>query len=217
MTPAQILSAVRNQAYEQDADFWTDSEIYQYMWEAECEVAGIVGCSEGTDTSTTTVADTQEYSLPSDCLYVLRAIWDQVKLKRIDLKDQDYLDGTLYGGTLTTGDPEHYYEFGNKLGLYPVPSSAKTLKLWYVKQPTQITVGSISFTIPLLFQHYIIDYVLYRMLLKDQDNDRAMIHKRLWDENVQKAIAKWELMREKDRISIVRDTDEYPNTSLGLS
>lgn len=217
MTPSQVLSAIRNQAYEQDADFWNDAEIYQYMWEAEAEVAGLVSCTEATDSSTTTVASTQEYALPTDCLYVLRATWDQVKLKRIDLKDQDYLDGTLYSGTLSSGQPEHYYEFAGMIGLYPVPDSAKTLKLWYIKQPSQITGVSTTFTIPLLFHHYIIDYALYRMYLKDQDNEKAMVHKRLWDENIQKAIGKWNMMRESDHTSTVRDVDEYPNTSLGLS
>jgi hypothetical protein len=43
MTPAQALTRVRTQINETTAAFWTDAEIYGYMWEAECILAGNLG------------------------------------------------------------------------------------------------------------------------------------------------------------------------------
>jgi len=215
MTPAQIKASIRAQAYETSAAFWSDEEIYAYMWQAECEVAALVECTETTDSTTTTVSGTVEYAKPTDCLIIKRLTWDSVKLKKITLSDLDAMDGTGYGGTVSTGNPEFYYEHGANVGLYPTPTSAKTLKFWHIKQPTELTAASTTFTVPQLFQHYIPDYCLYRMYLKDQD-DRANTHLKLWDENIGKAISKWKHSQHRDQYSVVRCEENNQVTSIGI-
>lgn len=216
MTPTQIKDSVRNQVYETSASFWSDAEIYTYLWFAECEIAGLIQCTEATDDTTTTVASTQEYAKPTDCLIVLRVTYDGAKLKRIDLTDQDALDGSAYGGSLSTGNANSYYEFGDNVGLYPIPDDAKTLKFWYIKQPTLKTDADIGWDVPTEFEHYLADYALYRMYLKEQDEGRASIHKQLFDQSVARAAQKWRINRERDRHSVVKTEEFYPITGLGL-
>lgn len=216
MTPSQILDSIRNQVYEQSPNFWNDAEIYAYMWQAECEVAGIIECTESTDDSTTTVVDTAAYSIPSDCLQIKRLTWDNVQLKSIDYRTRDSMDFNSYGASGSTGNPTHYVLFGQEVTLYPIPSSAETLKFWYVAQPSQITASTTTFTIPQMFHHYIIDYCLYRMYAKDQDEIRSNFHKMAWEEEMAKAAMKWNKYRYGDRFPVVKDTDNFPTTEVGI-
>ena len=217
MTPGNIVSTIRDQFYETSPGFITEAELYLYIWQAEAEIAALIECTEATDSSTTTVASTQEYSKPSDCLLIKRVTWYDKKLKRINLVDQDAMDDSGYGSSVSTGNPDSYYEYGDVVGLYPIPSSAQTLKFWYIQQPTVKTSSSTSFDVPTMFEHYIPDYCLYRVYLKDQDDARASIHKRLWDENIVKGAAKWARRDMLDGHYVVKMEGAYPMTDLGMA
>ena len=217
MTPNQILNTIRNQVYETSPTFWTDGEVFAYMWQAECELAALIGCTQSTDTSITTVAGTQEYTRPSDALEISRVTWNYVPLKKIDLRDKDSLEFPSYGdSTNRTGNCTHFYEYGDLIGFWPVPPSASPVKIYYVKQPDEITASSSTFTVPQLFHHYIPDYVLYRMYAKDQDETRAQLHKQAWGEHIIAARQKWQSRTGKGRFSVVRDESQSQTTELGI-
>lgn len=216
MTPAQLLSNVREQFSEPNPTFNTDGAIYSYMWQAETEIANLIPCTEATDTSTTTVSGTREYSFPSGVQRIHKVSWNAYPLKKMDLKDLDYLEETAYGYTGSTGDPVYYYEWANKIGLSPIPDSAQTIKLYYLKDPTELTDTSTSFTIPSWLAHYIGDYCLYRMYLKDKEASRSELHLNLWVKHKQDAINEWNKRKAQNRIRIVKDADEYPDTILGM-
>jgi hypothetical protein len=54
------------------------------------------------------------------------------------------------------------------------------------------------------------------MYAKDQD-DRFNFHKRLWDENLMKAISKWRQSKRHDQHSVVKQEEMYPGTVLGMA
>lgn len=216
MTPTQIYNTIRDQAYETSTAFYGESEIYTYMWQAECEVAGLVECTHAS-TSTTTTTSTSMYTKPTGYIMLKRLTYDSVKLKKITLKDQDAMDAVSYGGSTSEGQPNSYYEWGDQVGLYPIPNQAKTLKWWGIAEPTLCSSSSTAFTVPSVFHQYIPDYCLYRMYTKDEDTQRAMFHKNLWDENINKAIHKWKRRMNSDHHQVVVMDEEYPSTDLGLS
>lgn len=218
MTPAQVLAYVRRQVHESSPNFWSDAEIYGYMWDAEQIIVREYQCYETTDTSTSTVASTQAYAWPTGCLYITRLTYDGVKLQKISQSDQDALDGTSYGSTLSSAKPEFYWEYGDYVYLYPVPNAAATLKFFYAKEPTEITSSSTAFSVPALFHRSIPFYCLHLMYAKrgEDDEGKATYFNNLWLRSLADNGRYWERRRHGDMYSVVRTEDNYNTTSLGL-
>lgn len=216
MTPQQVIDTVRFQFYETAAKFVSDNEVRSYMWQAEMLLASMLECTETTNSATTTVIGTQEYAKPTNCALLQRVEWYGVKLKKIDLTDQDAIDFGGYGAAVATGQCHSYYEYGSVIGLYPVPSSAQTLKFYYAAEPTLTTGASTAFTVAGPLTKYLADYVLYRLYAKDQDNGRAGFHNGLWEQGLINARQEWARIKRRDMHSVVRTEDFYPSTDLGL-
>lgn len=216
MTPQQVIDTVRAQFYEDSAKFVSDLELRTYMWQAELLLASLLECSETIDNATTTVAGTQQYLKPNDASHILRVEWDGVKLKKIDITDQDAIDGGGYGASLSQANPTSYYEFGDYVWLYPVPSSAEALTFFYIREPELPEATDTTFDVPAFVSKYIPDYVLYRMYAKDQDNGRAGFHQQLWEQGLDRAKGEWARIKRRDMHSVVRNEDYYPSTDLGI-
>lgn len=216
MTPAQALYTVRSQLNETTAAFWTDAEIYGYLWEGECVLAGKLGLFQVASAHTTVTA-TSVYTCPDSWLRISRLTYDGKKLKKGDFTDRDYLDGTNYGSTPQSGQPVMYTEWGQSVYLFPVPDQAKTLGFFGLKAPAQIVTASTVFSIKdESLQQMIPDYALWKSTLKDGDAGRADRYERAWNANVLRAESMWVDHKAEDRIYAVKDEDEYPGGSLGM-
>lgn len=216
MTPNEVLSSVRNQVYESDAGFWTDAEVYDYMSQAEQEIADIIECTETIDSTMDTVAGTQEYSKPSNCQIIKFVRFDNVLLKNIDFREKDALNLNRYGSTDQGGDPDSYYEYGSVIGLYPIPQRIAEIKIYYIALPPRLTISSTTFAIPALFHSYLVDYCLFRMYMKDQDDQRGNLHRQIWEENLNKSRMKWMRKRTANRLFVVKNEDAFNQTELGM-
>jgi hypothetical protein len=216
MTPAQILTSIRAQFNEPTPNFITDSEIYQYLWEAETTINNLTECNEATDATINTIIGTAEYSLPSTVLFVKRVLWDYVRLKKIDFRELENQEGQSYGNPVASAQPYAYYLYGPSIGFYPTPNLVKNVKMWVITQPVLCTSGSTAFTIPQLFHHLFADYCLYRMFSKDQEDNRTAFYKAKWDEALAQAVRSWNQSKSSDKIYMVKDADRYPNVYPGM-
>jgi len=215
MTPASVLTNCRAQLYETTATYWTDAELYGYMWYGERELAQLVPCTEAAFL-TATVTDTSGYTSPSDILYYDRVTYDSVKLKRVDQTDVDALNRRGYGASSTTGQPTHYYEYGKMVYVWPIPQEAADLKFWYFSEPAEVTAAATDFTVPSMFQSYLQDYVLYRAWAKDDNEGKANFFRQQWENDKQLAYNNWAQRGQRDGYRVVRDVDNYPETQLGM-
>ena len=216
-TPQQVLTDIRNQANEQSAAFWNNNELYSYMWTAEKKIVSLIGGIDSTDTSITSVSGTQEYTIPTTTRTIQKAEWDSVKLKKINVtRDLNSIDWVGYGGSQTTGNPTHYYQWGRNIGLWPIPTSAETLKLWTSENAAEITRSSTAFTVDLIFHDIIPDYCLFRMYMKDKDNENAAFHRNFWDQGLSSTMTEWKMTRDNDMNSVVVDQDFYEGDILGI-
>jgi hypothetical protein len=210
MVAGDVLTTVRNQLYEPTAGFWTDSELYGYMNQAEQEIALNIRCTQA-QTAMTSVTAQSMYTRPA-AYYIDRLTWDGDKLKKIDFTDYD----TLAWGVTTIGSPTHYYERGDQLGLWPIPSTAASMNVYYVSIPAAIATTTASFTVPVYFHNMIQDYCLYRSFAKDQNQAQATFFKDQWDKNMQRAFTYWRNKTSGDMYQVVRDEDNYQSTELGI-
>jgi hypothetical protein len=216
MTPETVLNSVRT-TFDEGSTLWVDNdEIYTYMWEAEQELNNLTECYRVTNTSIVTDGTTQEYTLSAGIDIIYRLTWNSVKLKRIGLTDQDALDLPTYGGTPSTGNPTSYYIFGDTLGLYPIPQTSQTVKIYHLGVPATLSSGSTTFSIPVIFHNFIRDYTLYNMYLKDADDGRAGVYLQKWERGLAKAKQLWARRQYSDKYSVVREVENYPQTNLGI-
>lgn len=221
MTPNSALAVVRNQINETtaNANFWTDAEIYDYMTDAETQLAGIVGFTQAV-TAHTTVTDQSVYTVPDNCVKIARLTFDGKKLKKVDDRDIDYLDGTDAGSTIESGEPDVYKEWGDNVTLYPTPDDSygeKTLYFEFYQSPTAIATASTKFTITQpVINNMIADYAIYRCYLKATETKLANEYLTRWNSSVAAAHSmKWN-EENWDRIQVVKDEDFYNSTSLGM-
>jgi hypothetical protein len=216
MTPSDVLTSVRSQLYEPVATFWTDDELRNYMWQAEQEIATTFKCVR-VNTTITSVTAQSMYTRPVDAYYIDRLTWDKVKLKKIDMTDYDALQRVAYGGMYTIGRPMHYVEYNqDSLMLWPIPQYDAPINIQYEKIPSQIVSGTTAFDIPPMFHNMIQDYVLYRALLKDQDDQRAGFFKTAWEKDMQDAWSVWARFKNADRYHVVKEEDTYRTLELGI-
>jgi hypothetical protein len=218
MTPNQIYSDARAQFTETNAAFITDAQLRIWLWQAFYQIATKIRCILKSDSTTTTVAGTKNYTNPTGTLEITRLEWDSVKLKKIDHTQDDATEGLGYGGTPSQGQPHSYYELDGSVYLQPSPDDAKTLKFYFVHAPTQL-ISSNDDTevseVPLQFQWYCVDYLLYRMYLKE-DNQKASLHLDLWNKWVMEMKTEWNYKRFGDQYITVKNEDNYQQTDFGL-
>lgn len=218
MTPSEILESIRDQVYESTSGFWTDDEVYRYMWQAECEIAGLIECNDITDSTTLdSTSGTKYYTIPSTFLDVYSVKFGNKILKKITEREKTFFDSNNVTSTDSSGEPDCYYIRGSVLSLYPIPNTTGTnITLIGNGQPTKLTTSSTAFSIDQIFHHYIIDYCLSRMYAKDQDEIRADRHYKIWENNLVKAKQKWQNKKKSGKFSVVKDEDVYPTTDLGI-
>lgn len=217
MTPAQALTLVRSQLNETAANFWTDAEIYAYMWEAENQLAQECGYTQAVTTHTT-VTDQSAYTAPDDCLKIARVTFDGKKLKKVTAEDIDRLDGTTVGSTIQSGKPTVYKEWGQNITLYKTPDDtygAEPLYFEFYKAPAVIS-GATDFTISnVAAQQLIPEYCLWRCKSKDKDKSAAD-HYQVWKAGIESAkVGKIDEEFWDEQVR-VRDEDDYPGDVLGI-
>lgn len=160
--------------------------------------------------SSSVVAGTQEYDLPSDILSTVRVVLNGIELRQTGKVDID--DNTNSDWTQTTGQPHSYYidldPDNLKIGLYPVPTAAEAgssnLKIEYTKQPTALSASSSvpfnSHTLLGLYGEALAYGCAYQLLLTDPTPEnlaRAARYLSEYGVYVAKAINNFRAMRQR--------------------
>lgn len=206
--PSGILNTIRDQLYEAEEGFYSDSEIYTYLSEAESTMADAVGGVRTTSTISTS-GSLAEYTRPSGALEIYRVTWDSKTMDKININDVDRVEGDQYGGVGMSGNPQFYYEDGDVVGLSPSPSSTKNLKIWYEYFPTVLASGSTSFSIDDQFVYSLINYVLFRAYSKDNEQVQANVYLQLWNHSIDKAKVSYRQRERRNQRVIVKHNDPY--------
>lgn len=214
MLITDLNTQTRNQYNATGDTFFSDSEIYQYYYEACLEYARECLLIEGTDSSITTVSGTQNYSVPSLTIFIKRITYNGQKLKPIDFREDDILTA-LNQSTTSTGTPIYVALFNGLLYLRPIPDAAQVLKIFRFKEPAALT-GSSTLEIPTQFHPTLNHYALSRMYAKDKDFNASMVYQNLWEKDKLEA-KKWVKKKQRgDSFAVVKTEDKMAETILGF-
>ena len=173
------------------------SRIPEFITLAEARIARKLRVTgmEARDTSITTVAGTEYYTLPSDYLEMRNIQLNTNPRQRLKYRTPEQLD-TEYP-TTTTGVPTIYTIIGTELQLRPIPAAANTLEIAYYKKLAALSSSNTTNW----FTANAPDLLLYGALIEAEPflyNDaRIAIWKGLFDQS----IAEWNLQADRARHS----------------
>lgn len=177
MTPGELLDYARSQYNASNDDFFGDSELFRHAWHAQNILAKEALLIENTYT-TPTVVGQRQYEFPTSSLAIRRITWNGMRLTPIAFKEDDWLTG-FNEETTATGTPSFYAQFDRITYLRPVPAAVYTLKLYTFDQPQEVSATSVL-DVPDEFHLDLVNYLLWKMALKDQNFDAARFYKEEW-------------------------------------
>jgi len=160
--------------------------IKEWLNEGEKQIAAKTDYKITTNSSTTTVAGTQEYTLPSGVNDVFEVTYDGEPLEQIN-------QFKTIEKTTTTGTPAYYYITANKVGLWPVPSEAKTLKIWYSALGGDMSDDEDTSILPEEWHMCIVYYAALHYAVDRDDskkNDFATLYKMALDDAIVQSVQK---------------------------
>lgn len=212
MTPPQVVAAARDLYNATGDSFFSDLQIYNWIWQAEHELAMKALAIEATY-SGSTVAAQQNYSYPTNAIALKFVTVNGKKVKRITGREDQAI--TLSNQTATTmGWPIYYTDWNSTIYFRPIPDGIYTLAINYYSDAT-VPSASGTIDVPVLFHFDLVDYVLMRMYAKDKSLDSAEFHGALWAQHVKDCIIYMKKKRRTDSFATVQSEDNLPVTILG--
>lgn len=187
MTPAEVITAARNKYNSVSDTFFSDSELYHLVYEAEMQIAMECLAIERTF-QTTTVSGTQEYDIPELAISIKRVQYDGKRLTRITESEDDVLTFNDQD-TTTTGVPAYYQVWHESISLRPIPNDALTLKMWCYCEPDEVSATSVL-DVPTFCHPRLVNFVVSEMALKDENTGIAQAYLAKWEQD-KMDIKKW--------------------------
>ena len=162
-----IITNARFYINEASASFWSDAELLVYLNDGMVDIATRTRSLEDTETITL-VANQIEYAPVSTFLAITA----------VQYTTTSYVKGLLPGspkevgqsvGTDSVGEPTHWYEWNDKVGVYPALSSvtSEAIILYAISLPSAITSAQ-DVTTPAIFDRVLALYIAAQALYKDK-------------------------------------------------
>jgi len=169
---ADIRLRVRDQLNEDTASFYTDNQIDRWINDGERDIAIKGLCLESIQ-SLTTVASTRTVTV--SCIKPLHVEYKPGSGTRLGLIKINPLQlGRL---DISVSTPQYWFQWGNKIGIEPKPGTTTyNLDVYTAIGPTVLLSGTTDEPqIPAEFQHLIVDYAVYRGLIRARKFSGASI------------------------------------------
>lgn len=205
---ATYISRLRSRLDESTAVFWSDEELMAWINEAAKDIARRTEALRTTDTIAVTIPATVYYNLPADVVRVHRVEFtmdDSTQIYRLQPINVPNADSIGWMNQDATGIPEYFFTWGfsgtlgtPQLYVYPKPSMAGELKVWYYRLPVAADTGDDLIEIPEGWDDVALEYAEYRALLKD-GNPRFQIAKQDYESKL------------NDMYNLTRDLHDSPS------
>jgi len=198
-TMTELLTQTRARLDEATSGFWTDPQLRTWIMEGARDIARRAEVLQTTDTIAG-LADVQSYACPDDVIRVYRAEWvntGDTFTYPLDYQDYNNMDQVWWTGKTQGSNVPSFFTFWGyppnlTITLYPKPSQAGTITLYYYKMPAPIdpngTEDSNTVETPMGWEDIITLYCEYNALRKDSDNrwsEAKTIYEEKLDEMIQ--------------------------------
>ena len=182
MNVTEFVQAVKRQ-YGDEADIYiTNSDIYQWIYEAELQV--IRDTENNETTLTTNVFPTTLATPNNNAVHVRRCTYNNIPLTYITQQELDALQLTQLD---TGGEPVYWYRFSpTQWTVYPLPPTAALVKFYCIVIPT-LMAGAPSanfFVTQTPFHPDMIHYVVARAHNKNRNYTAEQISMAMWQKTL---------------------------------
>ncbi len=181
MNVLDVVNRVKRQFGDESGVQITDTDIVNWINEAQQEITSTNEELLATSTTMNLVAFQQDYAMPAD-LQTLFGVSMKTSgalsyfpIKGLPIQQFNELisgwDGTFYG----TDTPYSYTVHGSTLRLFPIPNAASTagLKIFYGKVPTTIVGTGGALELPVQYHNAILAYALQQAYELDENYSAA--------------------------------------------
>jgi hypothetical protein len=204
LTGTNLLSRIRDTLQDTTSVRWTESELLNYINDAQREIVNFRPESSAT-TATITLAAGTKQSLPAAGLRLIKVVRNMsaasngtgkrsIRIVNVDIlntQEPDWHDPTVSGdaahGTIVKhyifdeDDPRNFY-------VYPGVSGNSYVEIVYSASPTDLSAASDTISVDDIYANAIIDFVLYRAYMKDAEyagnSQRASTHYQLFTASI---------------------------------
>jgi len=212
MTPLEVITAARQFHNAVGDSFWSDAELYNYLYFSAERLALEAKCIENRYTTTST-ASTTEYSLPTRAIDIKRVEYDSRKLDPIDFRQLDSID--FNSNTTVTGTPQYYYFWDEVVGLHPTPdTSSDTIKIYSHDYPS-FPAATTTLEIPVQYHSCLVFGVRAFMSAKELGHPNTGYYDEKWEEAVKNVVRSEAKRRRGDKFRRVLREEDLPSTSQG--
>lgn len=167
-TRDQAVTYVREDLSAKGVKFYSDSELVRHLQAAYREMARDFRFYS-TTAADTTVANQQEYAWPDQAVEIRSVLYNAATY--LEPRSIDWLERKVGLGWRNTaaGTPTMFYsEPMAKIGLYPKPSAGSVaLSISVIAIPTPPASGSVTYTLPFIYEDALLALACARVCLKD--------------------------------------------------
>ncbi len=167
-TAASAITKIRYYINEPVESTWSDTEILGWINDAQTDIVSRTQCLE-TKEQLALVAYQTEYLITSSYIAVTAVHYsptDNVAKGLI----RGHMSQTGHTGIQGTSEPNRWYEWNGKVGIYPVLTSVSTekIRVFLVGAPTDLTsTGAVSYiSTPRIYDHSVYLYAAAQAFLK---------------------------------------------------
>jgi hypothetical protein len=215
MTPTELTDAARNVTNTNGSTFVSDAELLSYLNFGLRELSTYARCYETTD-SYSSVVSQMTYTITGSAFEIKYLTYDGTKVHPVTQREAEAA-GFLLQDSSSLGRPTEYYRWGNDVVFHPAPATAGlVIKVYsYGIHPTVTASATIS--MPEALQHYLVDYLCYRIASKEIGNPQAAQYLALW--NADKESARKEMIQRNrsDSFRMVQSDENLVYGPFGIT
>ena len=178
MTPTEIETMARAQYNAIGDTFYKESEILDYIYKAQMDFCRYTNMLRDTFT-TVSVVDRTEYPFPSNTISIKRLEYNGLKVTPISIKENDDISLSSLD-TTSSSLSNFYWQWGTSFFLSFKPETAGVeIKCFVYKRPQRVTITS-TIEVPDEYHTDLVDFVNWRMALKDENHPAARDFRDQW-------------------------------------
>lgn len=217
MTLSQALDYLRARfnEYSSATSYWTDAELLGLITARSQSICSILGLSENTNTSTSTVIGTQSYSWPTNATALHKVLYNGPALQEISFDDWE--NEKQGGGTTPSGTPTQFVPWNRTILLVPIPNAVKILTFYFESGQSVMTLSTDTWVIPEALHYETLDGVLADMSAKIPNPTMIQLYEGKWQFHMMCTFPMYRYrQRNRQRAKPIRDADTLQSTAHGV-
>jgi hypothetical protein len=174
MISTDIITRIRRTFGDEASVQITDDDIIRWINDGQREIAQAASCLETKLTGPYLPGNPLE--IPSNSLALSAVWWTDSEGKPVVLKHINFEEAqNSFDLTEEADTPVVYWTYGKTIYLYPIPTAARVISLFYIREPQVVTSINTTLEIPLQYHNRLLEYVLKQAYELDENMEAAAL------------------------------------------